>query len=304
MYSNTFYGGYTMDTFLTIMGYVSGPLIGAIIGYFTNYLAVKMLFRPYYPIRIGKWKLPFTPGIIPKRQMALAKAVGNAVGTKLFTGDDLLDVLGGETIEKKLSDLVVEKVKGLDEDVTVHAIVAQNASEEKFSYLAKTTSAYLTNRIVSAAKNMDVGNIVVTEGKGFVEKKLGFLGAMVAPMLPTIGESINRYIEEHGEEKILPYVEKELISVADEPISRLSEKIDEEQLRKITIAVYRQAVLPEVNKLLASINIAEIVEDKVNAMSVKELETLCMSVMKKELSAIVNLGALIGLLLGIINIFL
>ncbi|MDD6065009.1 MAG: DUF445 family protein, partial [Firmicutes bacterium] len=46
----------------------AGPAIGAVIGYCTNYVAVKMLFRPLKPIRIGKFTLPFTPGVIPKRK--------------------------------------------------------------------------------------------------------------------------------------------------------------------------------------------------------------------------------------------
>ena len=41
---------------------IAGPLIGAVIGYFTNYLAVKMLFRPRREIKIGSKTLPFTPG--------------------------------------------------------------------------------------------------------------------------------------------------------------------------------------------------------------------------------------------------
>ena len=43
-------------------------LLGSIIGYFTNSLAIKMLFRPHKAIFIGKHQLPFTPGIIPKNQ--------------------------------------------------------------------------------------------------------------------------------------------------------------------------------------------------------------------------------------------
>ena len=78
-----------MDIFLKILKIASGPLIGAVIGYFTNYLAVKMLFRPYYPKRIGKIRIPFTPGIIPKRKHALAQAIGRAVGENLFTGEDI-----------------------------------------------------------------------------------------------------------------------------------------------------------------------------------------------------------------------
>ena len=51
---------------------LAGPAIGAVIGYCTNYGAVKMLFRPLTPIRIGKFTLPFTPGVIPKRKKELA----------------------------------------------------------------------------------------------------------------------------------------------------------------------------------------------------------------------------------------
>ena len=47
------------------MSYLTGPLIGAVIGYFTNYLAVKMLFHPRKAIKVGKFTLPFTPGAIP-----------------------------------------------------------------------------------------------------------------------------------------------------------------------------------------------------------------------------------------------
>ena len=45
------------------------------------------------------------------------------------------------------------------------------------------------------------------------------------------------------------------------------------------------------------------VADKINDMDVLELEKLVLTVMKKELDTIVNLGAVIGFLLGILNIF-
>ena len=57
-------------------------------------------------------------------------------------------------------------------------------------------------------------------------------------------------------------------------------------------------------QIVDTVDISEIVEKKVLAMDVKDLEKLCLSVMKKELNAVVNLGAVIGLLLGIINIFI
>jgi uncharacterized membrane protein YheB (UPF0754 family) len=65
------------------------PVAGAIIGYFTNDLAIKMLFRPYKPIYIGKRRLPFTPGLIPSNQERLAKKVSDTIMGSLLTPTEL-----------------------------------------------------------------------------------------------------------------------------------------------------------------------------------------------------------------------
>ncbi|WP_254259823.1 DUF445 domain-containing protein [Listeria fleischmannii] len=48
-------------------------LIGGFIGAMTNFIAIRMLFRPFEAKYIGKWRVPFTPGLIPKRRDELAK---------------------------------------------------------------------------------------------------------------------------------------------------------------------------------------------------------------------------------------
>ena len=68
-----------------IVKYIAGPVIGAAIGYLTNFIAVKMLFHPKKEIRLFGHILPFTPGAIPKGKPRLAKSVGNAVGNNLVT---------------------------------------------------------------------------------------------------------------------------------------------------------------------------------------------------------------------------
>jgi uncharacterized membrane protein YheB (UPF0754 family) len=65
------------------------PVAGAIIGYFTNDLAIKMLFRPYKPIYIGKRQLPFTPGLIPSNQERLAQKVSDTIMGSLLTPTEL-----------------------------------------------------------------------------------------------------------------------------------------------------------------------------------------------------------------------
>jgi len=69
-------------TYLTLL---ITPVIGAVIAYCTNWLAICMLFRPYRPIYLFGKQLPFTPGLIPKEQARLAKKLAAAVGSHVIT---------------------------------------------------------------------------------------------------------------------------------------------------------------------------------------------------------------------------
>jgi uncharacterized membrane protein YheB (UPF0754 family) len=65
------------------------PVVGGIIGYFTNDIAIKMLFRPYRAIYLGGRKLPFTPGLIPSNQERLAQRIADTIMGSLLTPEEL-----------------------------------------------------------------------------------------------------------------------------------------------------------------------------------------------------------------------
>jgi uncharacterized membrane protein YheB (UPF0754 family) len=88
----------------TLWSFVVPPIVGAVIGYFTNDIAISMLFRPYRPIYIGKRLLPFTPGLIPRNQERLAKRVSDTIMGSLLTPEEL------QNLAKRL--LQVERVQG------------------------------------------------------------------------------------------------------------------------------------------------------------------------------------------------
>ncbi|BAU08736.1 MULTISPECIES: DUF445 domain-containing protein [Fischerella] len=69
--------------------YVSPPILGGVIGYFTNDIAIKMLFRPYRAIYIGGRRIPFTPGLIPRNQERLAKNISDTIMRSLLTPEEL-----------------------------------------------------------------------------------------------------------------------------------------------------------------------------------------------------------------------
>ncbi len=90
--------------------YAGPPLIGAFIGYLTNKIAIKMLFRPLKPWRVLGLRLPMTPGVIPAKRHELAENIGIMVGEHLLTARDIGTALSMEPFQDHLHSLVEERV--------------------------------------------------------------------------------------------------------------------------------------------------------------------------------------------------
>ena len=298
-----------MDIFLH---YILPPLVGAAIGYITNWIAVKMLFRPLYPKYIGKWRLPFTPGIIPRRKDALAKAIGRAVGEELLTKEDIQKAFCGEEKRSALVNGLTDGVMSAAEKNmrTLSAnVIAEETFEQKRDALAET----LTDKAVRALPRLHVGEtIAALAGDAVLEKIKGsplgmFVGeGSVRSVAGGMAERIDGYLEEHGREKLLPIVKQELCSLSETPVEGLLAEMGIERAAVETIVgnICDKALLPAIGAAVSSFDVAAEVEKKIGEMDVKDVEKLCLSVMKRELNAITWLGGLIGLLLGIVNIFL
>lgn len=86
------------------------PLVGAFIGYMTNYIAIRMLFRPLRTVRLFGLRVPFTPGIIPARRGELAVRLGRTVGRHLVTAEDARRALEKQTFQTELRQVVSDKL--------------------------------------------------------------------------------------------------------------------------------------------------------------------------------------------------
>jgi len=86
------------------------PLIGGIIGWVTNLLAVKMLFRPYRGFAIPV--LDYTvQGLIPKRQKEIARLVGQIVEKELLCAEDIIRHLHETDLSGNLSRSATKVVR-------------------------------------------------------------------------------------------------------------------------------------------------------------------------------------------------
>ena len=83
---------------MNIIQFLLPPILGGIIALSTNWIAIKMLFRPHREIRLFGVRLPFTPGLIPKERSRLAMKLGEAISTHLLTPDVLANKLADPTV--------------------------------------------------------------------------------------------------------------------------------------------------------------------------------------------------------------
>lgn len=284
------------------------PVIGAIIGYITNWLAVKMLFRPLKPVKIGKFKLPFTPGLIPKSKPRLAKALGSTISTNLLNNEDFAHALLSEDILNSIK----EKIENyLSSDSSIKDSIVSYSSLETYENLLQYSSDKISTVALNKLVDKNIGSIVSEQIQKVASEKMkgsliGLFGgnSIISSLGEPIESAINSYISENGKSVIQEMILEEFSTFTTKNISELTTNANMENINisDIITNVYVKFVSTKIYSLLDNINIASIIENKIMEMDLIDLEKLILSVMKNELNALVNLGAIIGFVLGLINI--
>lgn len=291
--------------------YIINPVMGTIIGFGTNFIAVKMLFRPYKPIKIGKFTMPFTPGVIPKRRKDIAKALGETISKELFTNDDIKKIFLSDEIKEKISNGIISGMK--KDDSTVKEMFLRNIEFQKYEKIKNNIEALLAQKIADGLVDLDIASLIVEEGSKVIKDKISgsFFGSFISEdkikeMAGPIGLEIEKYLKENAKDFIIPYIDREFSDIEEQKVESLMQKTDitDDKLKNVIDKIYTKIVEDKMQGIFETLNISEVIQEKINAMDVKEIERLFMVVMKKELNAIVNLGAFLGLILGLINAFL
>lgn len=295
---------------MEILKLISGPIIGAVIGYCTNYIAVKMLFRPLRPVRLFGRQLPFTPGIIPKGQGRLARAIGGVVGSTLLTEDDLKQTL--------LSDQVKDSLRsGIDSTLEQHAALSlkdvclKAADETGYETGRQVMQDKLTEVLSARVLDMQLGETISRQVLEAVRQKVS--GSLIGMMLSKdmldsfaapIRDGVDKYLQDNAYALLHPQVVQFCDDMEGKHVGDVSALLAETGINPadLVIKIYEALISQKAAGMLHMLDLGHIAEQKVMAMRPEELEELVMSVMKKELGAVVNLGALVGFILGLLNL--
>lgn len=155
------------------------PLIAAVIGWGTNYLAVRMLFHPRVEKRILGLRIQ---GVFPKRQKVLAEKLGQLVARELFSMQDVRKHLQGEefivhvteAIEAKVDEFLQEK---LAETIPMASMFLGSGMVDTIKHslvesLAKAVPELGDMFVTHLEKNMDVETVVREKVEAFSSDKL------------------------------------------------------------------------------------------------------------------------------------
>lgn len=296
--------------------YIARPLIGAVIGYITNDIAIRMLFRPRNAKYLFGMKIPFTPGLIPKEKSRIASSIGDAISKNLMNREVLEKTLLAEDMLDKIKsgiDDFVETQKRNNE--TVEQFLLHYLPPDDIVYMAENVSADLSAQIHTALSSAGLGpkiaGIVVAHVIEKVRKGvLGMFGAdqfisMVAtPVENLLAKNIDEMLANHSKEMVGTLIDEQITKFMDVPVKNLLTGREEqiEKAESTILSLYRALVTEQLPRILNTLNISKIIESRINEMDVKESEKLILEVMNKELRAIVWLGALLGFVMGCINL--
>ena len=322
------------------LSYIIAPLLGGVIGYITNDIAIRMLFRPHKAKYVFGIHIPFTPGIIPKEKGRIAEAVGGVISENLMNKEVLERYLLSEDMIGKIRSAAEEFIATQQRNnETVSQFLGHYLSKEEIDTISQNINQSITKQTYEKLADSSVGEKVAHIAIDHVAQKLtidgaqellsgiggalGGLGGMAAglfggnivakflgmlrdPAEHFLAKNINTMLRDNGEEIVSNMIGGEVDNFLNKPVSKLLEGHEEQLAQAVNTieSIYRSIITEHLPKILQSIDISKIVRERINEMDVNETEKLIFQVMDKELKAIVWLGALLGLVIGSINILI
>lgn len=187
-------------------------VIGGFIGAMTNYIAIRMLFRPYKALYLFNKRVPFTPGLIPKRRDELAEHIGKVVVSHLLTEDAIRARLLEENLQKEITETVAkmfhEKMQlETTPNELLHQLGYENAEGRSISWL-ETVLEKEINHFITIKKTSQMNELIPVMLEKELETKLPHVTERITSKLTLFIASeegklqikmmLQKFFEEHG----------------------------------------------------------------------------------------------------------
>ncbi|MCI0765960.1 DUF445 family protein [Bacillus sp. TL12] len=300
--------------------------LGAVIGGYTNHLAIKMLFRPHRPIYIGKFRVPFTPGLIPKRRDELAVQLGKMVVDHLLTPEGIgkkltdekfqqeliqwaqveidkilvneqslrevlekwdLEHVEGETI-KKIESMIVEKIDTFlsQYDTYTWEQALPRSVHEKVDHMIPNVASFILERGISFFES--------EEGKERLAKMIDDFFASRGTLLNLVGMFLgNVSLVDHLQPEVIKFLGQEgTKQLLSDVLQKEWEKLKGREVKELESFIEKETV---VKSILSTIKIEETVRGFFNQSIQKVCEPARERVVQTMIPSVVKKGLAWGI---------
>ncbi|MBR0366338.1 MAG: DUF445 family protein [Clostridia bacterium] len=288
------------------------PFIGGVIGYITNDIAIKMLFHPRRAYYIKGKRIPFTPGLIPAQKNRIARSIARVISTQLLNDETMKNTLLSDTVIAAIRVRIERFIVSHKEDRrTLGELGEEYFGAEKFDELTEVLKNKAAKKVTGRIINADIGRIAVGYALESLRDKFGFLSMLLkGDMIDEIGNDVAEHINKVVEQKAPEVIDAEISKLGDEIKQKSVCGIIAKYEDKTDVAVdyiiefYKRAVGDNIGRIMKTVDIEGTVYDRVAAFDAVELERMIFGIMKRELRAIVYLGAVLGFLMGFVNVLI
>ena len=298
-----------------MLKYLAFPVVGAVIGYITNDIAIRMLFRPHQAKYFMGIHIPFTPGIIPKEKSRIASAIGKAVSENLMNREVLEKSLLSDEMLTKIGDAIDEFVTTQSaNNETIEEFARHYLPQEDIDAMRENATDGIVRMITAKLQDSKLGESIARMATQHVMEKTrksvaGRFGAdmLLQPIAQLVegilAKHINEILHNNSQQMVENLVAEESTKLTGMTMRSLMTGHDEQakQAKNGILNAYRVIITEHLPRILQDIDISTIIEQRINDMDMDEAEAIILDVMKKELRAIVWLGALLGSIMGTLN---
>ncbi|MDY6226687.1 MAG: DUF445 family protein [Clostridium sp.] len=151
-----------MNNFTTILILT---IVGGLIGWITNILAIKLLFRPIKPIKIPVLNIEIL-GLIPKRKNEIAANIGDVISNELLSMDDILNQAFNSSNGGNFNSYLIDKIKNIINEkldiipMPFRVMASPYIDEILNNEVPKAVNEISTDLLNKAKENVDIQKIV------------------------------------------------------------------------------------------------------------------------------------------------
>lgn len=330
------------------ISYIIPPIVGAAIGYITNDIAIRMLFRPHEAKYLFGKRLPFTPGIIPKEKGRLAASIGITISANLMNQE----VLEKHLLSKEMTDKIGEALdrfihKQKHNDESLREFLSHYLSAQEIDDIAHSSADDLSDLIYKKLATSEVGDDIAhlavahvmekmqhfgsgigdrlaDEGIGHgggigdmisrgIDRLFGrsgtrftsqFINSLAEPVENLLAKNINEMLQKNSREIVGNLISTETDNLLSCRVSQMLENKDDDlsRAKQSLLSMYEKIIREQLPKILRAVDISQVVESRINEMDMNQVEKIIFEVIDKELKAIVWFGALLGFIIGWMNL--